>query len=324
MSEQTLTNILLILAILILSIFVFIFIKKNKNKETKNENNNNYKANIKNLEESKHQQSSDESRLGKYKIVKLIGKGATSNVYLVSKDNQIFAAKVFTHNDPQILERFKKEIEILKQIKHNNIIQIIDNGENNGKPYIIIEYVEGETLAEKYPDMSIIEKLETIIIVANALLYLHNKGIIHRDIKPENILIDSKLKVVKLTDLGISKIVYAKPITYDGQILGTPAYMAPEIFQGIYDDPRIDIYSLGITMYEIFTGKVPFDGSPSEIIMKHLKEEPMLPSLINPSIPTALEKVILKCIEKSTHRRYKNISKLIEDLVLVKENLKKT
>jgi len=260
--------------------------------------------------------------IGPYKIVKLLGRGATSKVYLVSKGSQFFAAKVFIHDDPQLLERFKKEIEILKQLKHNNIIEIVDHGEQDNKPFIIIEYVEGETLAEMYPNMSMLEKIEVIIAVSNALLYLHNKGIIHRDVKPENILVNKNLKVVKLTDLGISKIVYARPITQDGQILGTPAYMAPEMFNGVYDDPRIDIYSLGITMYEIFTGKVPFEGSPSEIIMKHLKEEPILPSLINQSIPTSLEKIIMKCIEKSPNRRYKNISKLIEDLIFVKEKLK--
>lgn len=263
-----------------------------------------------------------ENSIGPYKIVKLLGKGASSKVYLVTKEGKYFAAKVFQHQDPELLERFKREIEILKQIKHINLVSIIDHGEHNNKPYLILEYIEGKTLDELYPDLTFLQRIDIIIAVANALSYLHSKGIIHRDIKPENILVDKELKNIKLTDLGISRIVYWRPLTQDGQILGTPAYMAPELFEGVYTDPRIDIYSLGVTMYEIFTGKVPFEGSPSEIVIKHLKETPVLPSLINPNIPTQLDKIIMKALEKNPEKRYKSISKLIEDLILVREILK--
>lgn len=299
---------------LILTILIYNKKRKNKNQETQIQKSN---------PQTETQKINNEKYIGNYKIVKLLGEGATSKVYLVSKNNSLFAAKIFQHQDPELLKRFQREIEILKQIKHINIVQIIDHGEQDNKPFLILEYVNGKTLQEIYPDLTIEQKLDIILAVSNALNYLHNKGIIHRDIKPENILIDKDLKNIKLTDLGISRIVYWKPITFEGQILGTPAYMAPELFEGIYTDPRIDIYSLGITMYEIFTGKLPFDGTPSEIVIKHLKENPPLPSLINPNIPSNIEKIILRCMEKKIERRYKNISKLIEDLTIAREMIKK-
>lgn len=302
----------------LIGIFFIVFIKNNSKSKNKQTNNKQFENTDKEVQNQENIQ-----KIGPYTIIRELGKGATSKVYLVSKDKNFYAAKVFQHSDKELLERFKREAEILKQIKHINIVQIVDHGEDNNKAYLILEYVNGKTLDEIYPNLTIIQKIDIILAVCNALNYLHNKGIIHRDVKPENILVDKDLKTIKLTDLGISRIVYAKPITHDGQILGTPAYMAPELFEGVYTDPRIDIYSLGITMYEIFTGKIPFDGSPSEIVIKHLKETPLLPSLINPNIPTNLEKVIMKSIEKNPERRYKNVLKLIEDLTTIRESLKK-
>ncbi|MCS7165203.1 MAG: serine/threonine-protein kinase [Candidatus Calescibacterium sp.] len=311
------------IAIIVFTLVVFgLFWFKNRSKK-KQQTKEDKKAPSKPKTEEIFTPSSDKY-IGTYRIIKLLGRGATSNVYLVSKDNKYFAAKVFQHKDPELIERFKREIEILKQIKHVNIIQIFDYGESNGTPYLILEYLEGKTFDEVYPNLTILQKIDVIIEVSNALNYLHNKGIIHRDIKPENILVDKDLKKVKLTDMGISKIVYWRPITHDGQILGTPAYMAPELFEGVTSDPRIDIYSLGIMMYEIFTHRLPFDGTPSEIIIKHIKEIPTLPTLLNPDIPTQLEKIIMKCIEKNPERRYKSVSKIIEDLMFVKDILKKT
>lgn len=308
----------LFIFLFLIGIFFIVFIKNNSKSKNKQTNNKQFENTDKELQNQENIQ-----KIGPYTIIRELGKGATSKVYLVSKDKNFYAAKVFQHSDKELLERFKRETEILKQIKHINIVQIVDHGEDNNKAYLILEYVNGKTLDEIYPNLTIIQKIDIILAVCNALNYLHNKGIIHRDVKPENILVDKDLKTIKLTDLGISRIVYAKPITHDGQILGTPAYMAPELFEGVYTDPRIDIYSLGITMYEIFTGKIPFDGSPSEIVIKHLKETPLLPSLINPNIPTNLEKVIMKSIEKNPERRYKNVLKLIEDLTTIRESLKK-
>ncbi|MCS6955848.1 MAG: serine/threonine protein kinase [Candidatus Calescibacterium sp.] len=324
LDNKTIILLLLLLTMVSLTTAITIYIvKRNKAKKINSDNIRNKKE-ILPIENLPSGNLSTENYIGPYKIIKLIGKGASSKVYLVTKDNKNFAAKLFQHKDPELLERFKREIEILKQIKHINIVQIFDYGESNGIPYLILEYVDGKTFDEIYPNLTTLQKIDIILEISNALNYLHNKGIIHRDIKPENILVDKDLKKVKLTDMGISRIVYWKPITHDGQVLGTLAYMAPEIFEGVLSDPRIDIYSLGITMYEIFTNRVPFEGNPSEIINKHMKEIPVLPSLINPNIPSQLDKVIMKCIEKNPERRYKSISKLIEDLILVKETIKKS
>jgi eukaryotic-like serine/threonine-protein kinase len=185
-----------------------------------------------------------------------------------------------------------------------------------------MDYVDGDSLDRIAPKLNIIQKLDILISAANGIAYLHSKGIIHRDIKPENILVSKDLSTVKIADLGISKVVYWKPITQEGQILGTPAYMAPELLEGKSDDPRIDIYAFGITIYEVLTHNVPFDGKPSEIILKHIKEEPKLPSLLNPEIPQALDKIIMKCLEKKPERRYKSMLTLVEDLIMVRKNLK--
>jgi serine/threonine-protein kinase len=292
----------------------------------KNKNNKKSGENLKINKESEKielkQIDDKQKRIGDYIVIKFLGEGATSKVFLVKKDNSLFALKQLNIIDDELKQRFYREIEILKKLKHKNIVSIIDSGIYEGKPFIVMDYVDGDSLDRIAPKLNIIQKLDILISAANGIAYLHSKGIIHRDIKPENILVSKDLSTVKIADLGISKVVYWKPITQEGQILGTPAYMAPELLEGKSDDPRIDIYAFGITMYEVLTHNVPFDGKPSEIILKHIKEEPKLPSLLNPEIPQALDKIIMKCLEKKPERRYKSMLTLVEDLIIVRKNLK--
>jgi serine/threonine-protein kinase len=292
----------------------------------KNKNNKKIGENLKTNKEPEKielkQINDKQKRIGNYIVIKFLGEGATSKVFLVKKDNSLFALKQLNIIDDELKKRFDREIAILKELKHKNIVSIIDSGIYEEKPFIVIDYVDGDSLDRIAPKLNIIQKLDILISAANGIAYLHSKGIIHRDIKPENILVSKDLSTVKIADLGISKVVYWKPITQEGQILGTPAYMAPELLEGKSDDPRIDIYAFGITMYEVLTHNVPFDGKPSEIILKHIKEEPKLPSLLNPEIPQALDKIIMKCLEKKPERRYKSMLTLVEDLIMVRKNLK--
>jgi len=307
-----------ILITLILVIIIYILFKNKNNKKI----GENLKTN-KEPEKIELKQIDDkQKRIGDYIVIKFLGEGATSKVFLVKKDNSLFALKQLNIIDDELKKRFDREIEILKELKHKNIVSIIDSGIYEEKPFIVIDYVDGDSLDRIAPKLNIIQKLDILISAANGIAYLHSKGIIHRDIKPENILVSKDLSTVKIADLGISKVVYWKPITQEGQILGTPAYMAPELLEGKSDDPRIDIYAFGITMYEVLTHNVPFDGKPSEIILKHIKEEPKLPSLLNPEIPQALDKIIMKCLEKKPERRYKSMLTLVEDLIMVRKNLK--
>jgi eukaryotic-like serine/threonine-protein kinase len=307
-----------ILITLIIVIILYILLKNKNNKKIQK----NLKTN-KEPEKIELKQIDDkQKRIGDYIVIKFLGEGATSKVFLVKKDNSLFALKQLNIIDDELKQRFYREIEILKELKHKNIVSIIDSGIYEEKPFIVMDYVDGDSLDRIAPKLNIIQKLDTLISAANGIAYLHSKGIIHRDIKPENILVSKDLSTVKIADLGISKVVYWKPITQEGQILGTPAYMAPELLEGKSDDPRIDIYAFGITMYEVLTHNVPFDGKPSEIILKHIKEEPKLPSLLNPEIPQALDKIIMKCLEKKPERRYKSMLTLVEDLIMVRKNLK--
>lgn len=314
-----------ILLIVLTLVIIIIIVIKNKNRKNENNtllNKENQDKNIAQKINPKEQENNPKIRkIGDYEVIKLLGEGATSKVFLVKKDNTLFALKQLNIVDEEFKIRFQREINILKELKHKNIVSIIDIGIYQDKPFIVIDYVDGDSLDRIATKLNIIQKIGILISAANGIAYLHSKGIIHRDIKPENILVSKNLKEVKIADLGISKVVYWKPITQEGQVLGTPAYMAPELFEGKSDDPKIDIYSFGITMYEVFTHNVPFDGKPSEIILKHIKEEPKLPSLINPDIPQALDKIIMKCIEKKTERRYKSMLSLIEDLITVRKNL---
>lgn len=309
----------LILVTVIIILLVFILIKKYKKDKNKNELKSDK---INKDEKSLEKDPSKVKKIGNYEVIKFLGEGATSKVFLVKKGDSLFALKQLNIVDDEFKKRFQREIAILKELKHKNIVSIIDNGIYEEKPFIVIDYVDGDSLDRIATKLNMMQKLDIVISAANGIAYLHSKGVIHRDIKPENILVSKDLNLVKIADLGISKVVYWRSITQEGQILGTPAYMAPELFEGKSDDPRIDIYAFGITMYEVFTHTVPFDGKPSEIILKHIKEEPKYPSLINPSIPQALDKIIMKCIEKKPEKRYKSMILLIEDLINIRKNFK--
>ena len=256
----------------------------------------------------------------RYEIIEKIGTGGMSDVYK-AKDNTLdrcVAVKVlkqeFSEN-ATFVSKFKVEAKAAAGLMHPNIVNVYDVGSENGIYYIIMELVEGITLKkyiEKKSRLSVNEAVSIAIQVSMGIEAAHNAGIIHRDIKPQNIIISREGKV-KVTDFGIAKAATSNTIS--SNVMGSVHYTSPEQARGGYSDARSDIYSLGITMFEMLTGRVPFNGDTTvAIAIKHIQEE--LPSMrdIVPDITDSVEQIVEKCCQKSPDRRYQNVGELIADL----------
>mgnify|MGYP002623394640 CR=1 FL=1 len=256
----------------------------------------------------------------RYEILQNIGAGGMSDVYK-AKDQvlgRFVAIKVlkpeFTE-DMNFVTKFHAEAQAAAGLEHPNIVNIYDVGSENGMHYIVMEYIDGITLKEYIEKKVQISDKETISIaiqVGRGIEAAHRKNIIHRDIKPQNIMI-SKQGKVKVTDFGIAKAVNANTIHSD--VMGSVHYSSPEQARNGFVDVKSDIYSLGIVMYEMVTGRVPFDGDTTvAIAIQHIQEEIETPRTYAPDIPVSLEKIILKCTQKSPDRRYPQMSDLLSDL----------
>ena len=264
-----------------------------------------------------------------YILEKKIGEGGMAKVYLAYKlkgdvpdRSQPFALKIMTSFiDEEAYQRFLREIEISRELNHPNIIKVYEGGVWNEKPYIVMEYIDGCTLDKliEKVNLSLKDKLSIMKRICYGLAYAHQKGIIHRDIKPSNILISRDLKKVKITDFGLAKMLIKKSITLTGTTLGTPYYMAPEQLESRNVDHRADIYSLGVTFYELLSGKLPFEGDPVSIIYKHIKEKPKPLRDLVPDIPPELDIIIMKMLEKSPDKRFKSVDEIIKALDMVIE-----
>ena len=256
----------------------------------------------------------------RYEIVNKIGTGGMSDVYK-AKDHTLgrfVAIKVLKpefSEDVNFVTKFRTEAQSAAGLEHPNIVNIYDVGSENGMHYIVMEYVEGITLKtyiEKKGQLTFKEAVSIAIQVGRGIEAAHNKGIIHRDIKPQNIIISTEGKV-KVTDFGIARAATSNTISSD--VMGSVHYASPEQARNGFVDGKSDIYSLGIVMYEMVTGRVPFDGdSTVSVAMKHLQENITPPSEYAPDLYPALEKIILKCTQKSTERRYQSAGELIQDL----------
>lgn len=256
----------------------------------------------------------------RYEVVGKIGAGGMSDVYK-AKDHTLgrfVAIKVLKQEfseDVNFVTKFRTEAQSAAGLEHPNIVNIYDVGSQDGMYYIVMEYVEGITLKtyiEKKGQLSFKEAISIAIQVGRGIEAAHNKNIIHRDIKPQNIMISTEGKV-KVTDFGIARAVDSN--TVSSSAMGSVHYVSPEQARGGYCDVKSDIYSVGITMYEMVTGRVPFDGdSTVSVAMKHLQENIVPPSEYAPDITRALERIILKCTQKSPERRYASTALLIQDL----------
>lgn len=256
----------------------------------------------------------------RYEIISKVGTGGMADVYKARdhKLNRLVAVKVLKpefRDDKTFIAKFQKEAQAAAGLAHPNIVNVYDVGDDEGVNFIVMELVEGITLKDyikKKGKLSVKEATSIAIQVSLGLEAAHNRNIVHRDVKPQNIIISTDGKV-KLSDFGIARAVTSNTIT--SNVMVSVHYSSPEQVRGGYSDKKSDIYSLGITMYEMVTGRVPFDGDTSvAIAIKHLQEEMVPPSKYTPDLPFSLEQIILKCTQKSVDRRYNNLSEVIEDL----------
>lgn len=265
----------------------------------------------------------------KYELISLIGKGGFSKVFLV-RDKlldrkcalKVLSPRVLT--DAEMLERFRREAKIYASLEHPNIVPIYEVGIYRNIAYILMKYIEGITLKDyikKYMEnhgrpLPIDEIAKISRDVLSALHYMHSKGIIHRDIKPANVIIENQTGRAILADFGLAKrLDESGSLTRSGEMLGTPYYVSPEQAKGEKTTPQSDIYSFGITLFEMATGKVPFLGeTPFQILMKHVREPLPSPSKYNPEICPELERIILKATDKKPKNRYRSALEMLRDI----------
>ncbi|MBM7603369.1 serine/threonine-protein kinase [Metabacillus crassostreae] len=264
---------------------------------------------------------------GRYKILEVIGGGGMANVYL-AKDmilEREVAMKVLRFdfsNDDEFIKRFRREAQSATSLAHPNIVSIYDVGEEDGVYYIVMEYVEGQTLKQYIQQFAPIHPRKAVNImlqIVAAIQHAHDNQIIHRDIKPHNILIDHHGNV-KVTDFGIAMALSSTTITQTNSVLGSVHYLSPEQARGGLANKKSDIYSIGIVLFELLTGRLPFDGeSAISIALKHLQSETPSAKRWNPDIPQSLENIILKSTAKDPFHRYESTEEMEKDLETVFE-----
>ena len=266
----------------------------------------------------------------RYELIEKIGEGGMAIVYKArdNKLNRLVAVKILKvefANNKDISDKFKKEATAVANFSDANIVNVLDVGheEEGNIDYFVMEYVDGKTLKDLIVENGKLNYTVAISIgiqIAKALECAHRNNIIHRDVKPQNILVTEN-GLVKVTDFGIAKSSTSATITNTTTIMGSAHYLSPEQAKGTFIDLRSDIYSLGIVLYEMVTGLLPFDGeSPVTIALKHIQSEPIEPKKYNASIPDSLNNLIMKAISKECVNRYQNCRELINDLQKIKEN----
>ena len=259
---------------------------------------------------------------GRYKLEAKLGSGGMSTVYLArdtTLDRQVAVKVMHREMSEQAdqLQRFRQEARAVAKLSHPNVVAVIDAGEDGGHPYIVFEYVEGETLKQRINRVGALDAQEALayaIEIARGLTVAHARNMVHRDIKPQNVLIDAEGRA-KLTDFGISRQLEQDGMTATGRVLGTTDYVAPEQAMGHPVDQRSDIYSLGVVLYEMLVGQVPFSAdSQVGVAMKHVNEE--LPDVQQrrPELSAAAALVVERATAKDPTRRYQEVGEMIDDL----------
>ncbi len=251
---------------------------------------------------------------GRYEILNLLGQGAMGAVYK-AKDNELdrwVAIKVIQPmlvNSPAILRRFKQELILARQISHKNVVRIFDIGETDGMKFITMEYIDGGDLKSLIIEQGKIPPQEAMDIlrqICNALQAAHAEGVVHRDLKPQNIMMDQHGRVVVM-DFGIAHSQETPSMTMTGALMGTPEYMSPEQAKGEKTDARADIFAVGIILYEMLTGRLPFKAATViETMYKRTQERAIPPVDLDSSVPIQANKIVMKCLEKDPANRYQN------------------
>ena len=258
----------------------------------------------------------------RYEILEKVGGGGMALVYKAKCRllNRYVAVKIlrpeFT-GDEEFIKKFKREAQSAASLSHPNIVSIYDVGREDDIHYIVMEYIKGHTLKDLIKGkgkLSVDFATNAAIQICSAIEHAHSNHIVHRDIKAHNIIIRED-NSAKVTDFGIARAVSSSTITNTGNIIGSVHYFSPEQARGGYTDEKSDLYSLGVVLYEMVTGRLPFEGeTPISVALKHIQDEPLRPRDINPEIPKSLEDIILKCMSKDVMKRYSNAAQIISDL----------
>jgi len=267
--------------------------------------------------------------VSRYEVIEELGKGGMGNVYRVfdKKLDEEVALKIIK---PEIayngnsIDRFSNELKFARKVAHRNVCKMYDLGEKEGTHYITMEYVPGESLTSMIGMMGQLSAAQVIFIakqMCEGLAEAHRLGVVHRDLKPSNIIVDREGNA-RILDFGLARSLKAKSITGPGVMIGTPTYMSPEQVDAKQVDKRSDIYSLGVILYEMIAGRVPFDGDTAlSIALKHKTEKPLDPIDFNAQMPLELNRVILKCMEKDKEKRYQDAKELLSDLSKIEDGI---
>src|SRR5512136_117410 len=265
----------------------------------------------------------------RFEIIEEIGQGGMGTVYKAydSKIREVVALKLLRPeiaSDPEVIERFRNEIKLARQVAHRHVCRMYDIGEEWLSIYISMEYVPGEDLKSFIRRSGHLNEAKAVGLakqIAEGLAEAHRLGVVHRDLKPQNIMVD-KDGNAKIMDFGIARSLNGAGITAQGALIGTPEYMSPEQVDGKEVDQRSDLYALGVILFEMVTGRVPFEGdTPLSVAYKHKNELPIPPRKLNSQVPEPLNKVILRCLEKEKVDRYQTAEELLSDLALVEEGI---
>ncbi len=264
--------------------------------------------------------------IGKYRIVEHLGRGGMAEVYKAYQPSldRYVALKLmhaFLAADQDFIARFEREAKNVAALRHPNIVQVYDFDVHNGTPYMVMEYIEGGTLKSHLEDLAkagkqlaISEAVHLVVEVGKALSYAHSHQMIHRDVKPANVLLEVGGRVI-LTDFGIAKILTGPSYTMTGATIGTPAYMSPEQGLGRPGDHRSDIYALGVMLYQLATGQLPYEAdTPLAVMLKHVNEPLPLPRTFKPDMPEGLERIILKAMAKNPDDRFQSADEMLAQL----------